>query len=44
MKSPTNVYVKRVSVNGKTIEGTQLSHNDIINGGDIIFEMTDKPN
>lgn len=39
-QSKTNVYVKSVSVNGKKIEGTLLNHNDIINGGEIIFEMT----
>ncbi|WP_339916870.1 GH92 family glycosyl hydrolase [Yeosuana marina] len=35
-----NVYVKSVSVNGKTISGYLLSHQDIINGGNIIFEMS----
>ncbi len=35
-----NVYVKSVSVNGKIIEGTLLSHEDIMNGGEIVFEMS----
>jgi predicted alpha-1,2-mannosidase len=39
-----HVYVKNVSINGKIIEGTSLSHHEIIIGGEIIFEMTDKPN
>jgi predicted alpha-1,2-mannosidase len=39
-----NVYVKSVSVNGKVIEGSLLSHDSIINGGEIIFEMTNQPN
>ena len=42
-QSKENIYVKSVSVNGKTIKGNNLSHNDIINGGEIIFEMIDKP-
>jgi len=39
-----NVYVKSVSVNGKLIEGSLLTHDSIINGGEIIFEMTNQPN
>ncbi len=42
-QSKENVYVKSVSVNGKLIEGTRFSHNDIVNGGEIVFEMIDKP-
>ena len=34
-----NVYVQSVSVNGKTLDGTLLSHQDIMKGGEIIFEM-----
>lgn len=41
-QSKENVFVKSVSVNGKVIEGSILSHNDIINGGDIVFEMTNE--
>ena len=41
-QSRENVYVKSVSVNGKYIEGNLLSHQDIINGGEIVFEMSDK--
>ena len=39
-QSNENIYVKNVSVNGKIIEGTQLSHFDIIDGGELVFEMT----
>ena len=42
-QSKDNVYVKSVTVNGSVLEGTQLSHNDIINGGEIVFEMSDTP-
>ncbi|MBS9768857.1 MAG: GH92 family glycosyl hydrolase [Flavobacteriaceae bacterium] len=34
-----NVFVKNVSVNGKKLEGNNLSHSDIVNGGEIVFEM-----
>ncbi|MBR9846685.1 MAG: glycoside hydrolase family 92 protein [Algicola sp.] len=39
-QSKDNVYVRSVSVNGKVLEGTVLSHQDIMNGGEIIFEMS----
>lgn len=42
-QSENNVYVDKVIVNGKTLEGNLLSHNDIMNGGEIIFEMSDTP-
>ncbi len=42
-QSPKNMYVKRVTVNGKPIENHQLSYHDIVTGGEIVFEMTDKP-
>ncbi len=42
-QSKENVYVNSVSVNGIILEGTLLSHNEIMNGGRIIFEMSDKP-
>jgi putative alpha-1,2-mannosidase len=35
-----NRYVKNVIVNGKTMDGFHILHNDIINGGEIIFEMS----
>ncbi len=43
-QSRDNVYVKQVSVNGQVLTGTQLKHDDLINGGEIIFEMSDSPN
>ncbi len=42
-QSPGNVYVDKVLVNGKPLEGSLLSHNEIMNGGEIIFEMSDTP-
>ena len=43
-QSKKNIYVESVSVNGKTIKDTLLSHQDIINGGELIFEMSATPN
>ncbi|AUC13655.1 sugar hydrolase [Tenacibaculum sp. SZ-18] len=39
-QSRANVYVKSVILNGKKIEGTLISHNDITKGGEMIFEMS----
>lgn len=35
-----NVYVKRVLINGSVLESNLISHQDIMNGGEIIFEMS----
>lgn len=43
-QSAENVYVKRVLVNGKELEGLILDHQDIVNGGEIVFEMSKEPN
>ncbi len=42
-QSEENIYVKSVSVNGIIIKGTLLSHQQIINGGEIVFEMSNSP-
>jgi len=42
-QSKDNIYVKSISINGKLIEGTSISHKDIMNGGKIIFEMSNQP-
>lgn len=41
-QSEKNVYVKRISINGKPLQGTLLNHQDIMNGGELIFEMSRK--
>ncbi len=38
-----NVYVNRVIVNGKTFNGALLPCSDVMNGGEIIFEMSSIP-
>ncbi|MDO6811656.1 GH92 family glycosyl hydrolase [Tenacibaculum soleae] len=39
-QSKENVFVKSITVNGKKITDNVLSHADIINGGELIFEMS----
>ena len=41
-QSKENIYVSSVSINGKKVEGTMLSHDDIMNGGEIVFEMSNQ--
>ena len=38
-----NVYVQKIEINGKELVGTILKHSDIINGGEITFYLTNKP-
>lgn len=42
-QSRENIYVDKVMVNGLAIESTLISHDDIINGGNIVFVMTNFP-
>ena len=38
-QSTDNIYVSRVTVNGKKIENNTLTHKELTSGGEIIFEM-----
>jgi len=38
--SDANVYVSKVSLNNKPIENYSISHQDILNGGELILEMS----
>lgn len=42
-QSSKNVYVKKVTFNGKEIEGNNLDHNELMKGGQLVFEMSKKP-
>lgn len=42
-QSPKNVYVKSVSLNGKRIKRAYITHSEIMAGGELVFEMSDKP-
>lgn len=37
-----NIYVKSVKLNGDEIDMYKFAHSDIADGGELIFEMTDK--
>ena len=38
-----NVYVEQVLLNGKALRRTWLTHTGIMNGGNLVFNMTGKP-
>lgn len=39
-----NVFVKSMTLNGKPYKKSFITHSDIINGGELVFEMSRKPN
>lgn len=39
-QSPTNIYVQKVTLNGKEIKNYKLSHFDIISGGELVFYLS----
>lgn len=41
--SKTNKYIKSVSLNGKEHPYSYIKHSIIVNGGELVFNMTDKP-
>ena len=43
-KSPDEMYIQSVSINGKTYEKTWFGHAMIANGGSIVFKMGAQPN
>ena len=40
--SKDNKYIKSVTLNGKPYDLWHISHQDLLNGGELVFEMTDK--
>lgn len=42
--SDKNIYIKSVTLNGKPWNKTYITHEDLINGGELIFNMDSKPN
>ena len=42
--SDKNIYIQSAILNGKPFNKSFLTHNQIISGGEIIFEMGSKPN
>jgi predicted alpha-1,2-mannosidase len=43
-QSDKNVYVSKVILNGQALTSTYITHNEIMNGGNIQFIMSAKPN
>ena len=42
-QSEKNVYVKRVTLNGKQLERRSITHADLMAGGTLVFQMDDEP-
>ncbi|MCV6631246.1 MAG: GH92 family glycosyl hydrolase [Flavobacteriaceae bacterium] len=40
-QSKTHVYVKQVSLNGKVLPNHQVKHQELMQGGELVFEMSD---
>jgi putative alpha-1,2-mannosidase len=40
---PQNKYINAMQLNGKTYNKTYFAHTDIINGGELVITMGDKP-
>lgn len=43
-QSEANIYVKSVLLNGEKLNRNYLTHSELISGGQLDFEMTDRPN
>jgi len=39
-QSKENVYVNSISLNGKILKGNLVKHQELMNGGELIFEMS----
>ena len=44
MVSPENIYIQSAILNGEPMNKSWLSHEEIVNGGTLIFEMGAEPN
>jgi len=42
--SASDFYIKSASLNGKNHESATLKHSDIMNGGELLFTMSNQPN
>jgi predicted alpha-1,2-mannosidase len=42
--SPNNYYIQSAKLNGVKYDASFLKHDDIMNGGELIFTMSSKPN
>ncbi|MFC2118812.1 GH92 family glycosyl hydrolase [Bacteroidota bacterium] len=42
--SDDNIYIQSATMNGQALENSFILHDDIINGGELVFEMGPEPN
>lgn len=42
--SPESVYVNRISLNGKVWEKNYIGHDELLDGGRLVFDMSKQPN
>ena len=43
-QSKENVFVKSLTINGKTIDRNYILHDELMNGGEFVFTMSNQPN
>ncbi|MDY0216381.1 MAG: GH92 family glycosyl hydrolase [Bacteroidales bacterium] len=43
-RTDANFYIDKITLNGKPYTKTYVTYNDIMNGGEIVFKMSSKPN
>ncbi|MBI9072594.1 MAG: GH92 family glycosyl hydrolase [Melioribacteraceae bacterium] len=41
--SDKNIYIKSITLNGKALDRNFIKHDEIMNGGNLVFEMSNKP-
>lgn len=41
--SKENIFIRKSELNGKEIKDFKIRHSDIVNGGELVFYMSDKP-
>ncbi|MCX7874847.1 MAG: GH92 family glycosyl hydrolase [Melioribacteraceae bacterium] len=42
--SQKNIYIKSAKLNGKLLSRSFITHDEILNGGNLVFQMSSKPN
>lgn len=42
-QSEKNVYVSKVTLNGSELDGLYVTHEQLMNGGELVFEMSEAP-
>lgn len=42
--SSTHKYIMRATLNGKLLNRSYITHDDLMSGGTLVYEMSDKPN